>query len=179
MFKAVVLGMVLLLLSPFRILGQNKTLNSDKNQNSININPAFIIGSELGASIRIEHEKNYNKIMLNGLSGIYLKDGDFLMLDLGLGYGHSVLKSANNTIFINGFLTAMIQSMPMGAPPPSRFGPSGIIEIEYRKTWKNFSINVVPYNRLFYSNGNYSDSNFNYSWGIKVGAMYSFRLKKT
>jgi hypothetical protein len=154
-------------------------MNLDANQNSININPGFVIGSELGIAVRLEYEKsNRGKIMLNGLGGIYLKDGDFIMGDLGLGYGYPVVMSKSSTFFINGFVTAMIQSMPLGAPPPFRFGPSCMIEFEYRKTWTNFSINVVPSNRLFYSGGNYSDYNFIYSWGIRVGLMYSFRLKK-
>lgn len=108
-------GVVFLILSPFCIFGQNNnSMNLDANQNSININPGFVIGSELGTALRVEYEKGSSgKIMLNGLGGIYLQDGDFLMYDLGLGYGYPVVKSKSNAFFINGFLTAMIQSIPL------------------------------------------------------------------
>ncbi len=145
--------------------------NDSIKQKSININPSFTIGDEYTLSSRIEYENSkWGKINLKGELGV-TKGG--LLFDLGLGYGYPLLYKNNNAIFVNGNITFINVGLKTVV-----YGPTSLFEFEYRKTWKNFSINVVPFYRRKFIQGNSSISYNDNSLGIRFGMLYSFRFKK-
>lgn len=97
------------------------------------------------------------------------------MLDLGVGYGYPLRYSKQSALFINSYLTFIQLGVPIGMHGYEA-GPSALIEFEYRKTWKNFSINIAPGVRYLHTFSNYGGNFDNASIRLRMGLMYSFSL---
>jgi hypothetical protein len=163
----------------------NDSINKvDVIQNkSINVNPAIVIGNEIGLSARIEYEKSsFGKLFLTGSAGLLFNSNSYLMLDLGFGYGYPMISSKNNSLYLSSQLSMITLGQPVGLPN-SDFGSTGLIEVEYRKKWSNFSICFSPYLRglLLFHKSFGSDNTTTkglVDFGLRIGCAYNFSLLK-
>ena len=150
---------------------------NSSNLRTFSVNPAIIGGVESGVSLRLEWEKEtQTKLFVNAETGLLLKDGDFILVDLGLGYGRQMWQKGNNTFYLNGMLSCMLLTVPVGLPR-SGIGPTTQFELEYRKTWNHFSLQVAPfYRQLFlFNNGFWSDGMYlTGSMGVRLGVLWRF-----
>ena len=144
------LTLTLFIFIPFKLLGftNDSIITVDKVQyKSININPSFVIGNEQGFSGRIEYENsNWGKLIFNTDLGIISNYVGGLIIDLGLGYGYPVIYSKSTAVFINGQLTFISN----GITETDKSGPTGLIEVEFRKSWKHISLDIAPNYRRSY-----------------------------
>lgn len=150
-----------------------------ERQRSLNINPAFVAGIETGASLRVEYEDdNWGKLFLSSQAGLLLKDGDFMLADFGAGYGSCVWNNDQNSLFLNGQLSCMLLSVPIGLPQ-ERIGPTVKLELEYRRNWKNFSFQLLPfYRQLFLLKNGFENKGFYVasSLGVRAGLIWQFHF---
>lgn len=123
--------LLLLFLIPLFLLasGVKASANqNESNQKKITINPALNIGVESGLSFRLEWENaEQRKLIFNTDVGLFFQDDTYIMLDLGLGYGYPLIYSNEHTLFANGFLTFIQQTMPIGMAL-FRYGPTAKLE---------------------------------------------------
>jgi hypothetical protein len=174
------------LFKPFDLLAlTNDSINKTAvfQQKSININPAIVVGNEKGLSVRIEYEKsNFGKLFITGAAGLLSNSDSYIMLDIGLGYGYPIMSSKRNSIYLNSQLSMITLGQPMGLGG-SYLGPTGLIELEYKKKWNNFSISFAPYLRglyLFHNSfgSNNTTTNGLVDFGLRIGCAYNFSLLK-
>lgn len=170
--------LIILGVSSFTFANSKIQTKEPSQKPSLNFNTGFIFGSEIGPSLRFEYEKeNHSKYILNYQTSIYNPISSNILFDLGIGYGHPVIEKKNNILFTNALLTGNVQVTPKNSA--IRFGTSGLIELEYRKNWSNFALNIAPCVRLLYSNAqSHSNPKLTGSWGIRAGLLYGFKLKK-
>ncbi len=154
----------------------NKPKNEEPVQKSINIGAHLVGGSEIGPSFRTEYENsNWGKIIASGQYAIYHPLNKNVMMDIGIGYGYPVLYLGNKSLFVNGLFTGALLTHPDNND--SKFGASGLAEIEYRHRWSNFSFCVAHTTRLLHSSDyEIEDKLITFSWGIKVGIIYSLNF---
>ncbi len=172
----------LLILSPsFILFGADKQPKIDSTFKSINISPSIVVGSEIEISFRGEFENSERgKLLFSGTAGLFNFD-EYIMLDIGLGYGYPIKKSANYKIYLNGLCTYNYQAVPTGLPN-ERHGVTGLVELEFLKTWNKLSLSIAPFYRRSELKGitYFSDKTFNgyNSVGVRIGMIYRFKLNK-
>lgn len=151
----------------------NQSIN--KTGYEFSINPAIVAGVESGASLRLEWVKEtQTKLFVNAETGLLLKDGDFILADIGFGYGRQMWQKGNNTFYLNGLLSCMLLTVPVGLPR-SGVGPTTLFELEYRKTWNRFSLQVAPfYRQLFLYQSNFGSDGMYLtgSAGLRLGVLW-------
>jgi hypothetical protein len=150
------------------------------HKKSININPGIVLGSENGLTGKVEFENSkWGKIFINTEFGMYVNDGGVFITDVGIGYGYPVFYSSKRALFING----QFSYTETGGFGIYKTGQSGLIELEYRKTWNKFSISISPYYKRMFLHDYYKlkdnkvfESFSGNSFGVRVGVIYSFAL---
>ena len=167
----------LLVIFPLDVFGSVDDSIHKKSGKFFNISPNLIVGDEVGFQARVEYEvQNIGKFMFNGsLGGLSIRESGYLFLDAGFGYGYPVMSSVNKTLFFNGFLSYFTCS----DLKDDLMGPSIMCEMEYRKSYKNYSFCISPYYRrmLLFPLYHSGIENIN-SLGLRVGLVYCFPLSK-
>lgn len=176
--KGKLISAVIILCACVSVMAQEITIeksDTKDDRTTIGLNAAFVAGVETGISLRAEFEKsNRGKFLINSQPGLLFRDGDYLMVDIGLGYGHPVKKSDSKAMYLNGILSYSYIGYPIGLPN-DKYGPTALLEFEYRRAWNNFSLQIAPgYRQMFMFNGNNLD--FISSIGVRLGLIYSFDL---
>ena len=171
------LSFYLLVIFPLNVFGSVNDSIIKKSEKFINFSPNLIIGDEIGLQARVEYEvQNTGKFMFNGsLGGLSIRESGYLFLDAGFGYGYPVMSSADKTLFFNGFLSYFTCS----DLKDDMIGPSIMAEMEYRKSYKNYSFCISPYYRrmLLFPLYHSGIENIN-SFGVRIGLVYCFPLSK-
>jgi hypothetical protein len=160
-----------ILLTPLRLSGSdNDSITDQNNYQSFNRCASITAGKETGYSYRLEYEKgNWGKAMLNSELSIGI---GCLIFDFGIGYGYFITNSKWFATSVNCHWSYIQLS---GIKFLEHKGPTGLFELEFRKTWARFSINVAPFYRYLYlDDGNYIKN----SYGLRIGVVRSFYFKK-
>lgn len=97
-----------------------------------------------------------------------------LFLDLGLGYGISVLNNSKNYLYTNIYFTYF------NLGTESIFGgPSLKVELEYRHKFKALDLIIAPYFRVASINykNNHGTQSAAYFFAGRIGIAHNFKLK--
>ena len=180
MFKLFKVATLILVLIPCLSFGESHDTISNQElpkYSSINLQLGGKIGYEIAPSIKLEYEnKKWGKIMMHGELGVGkgVYKNSAVIADFGLGYGYPIIHTNSKAVYFNSYLT--YYSL-LGLFETDIVGPSAMFELEYRKTWKPFSISIAPYFRqqLLYSiqeykyNHDLSHNILDYTIGVSLG----------